>query len=164
MLKELITLLLKKGYQNICAISGPKNESSSSERLRGYRDALTDAGVAVKEENVRFDDYSFASGAEQMKAFLKLKNHPTAVFAANNFMAYGAMQVMTQAGFSVPRDIAITTFDVFDNTGLIGDRFIYVEQPAFEIGYLASQMCVNQKLHKEITNYCKMTLRHTIHD
>ena len=96
MLKELITLLLKKGYQNICAISGPKNESSSSERLRGYRDALTDAGVAVKEENVRFGDYFFASGAEQMKAFLKLKNHPTAVFAANNFMAYGAIQFMIE--------------------------------------------------------------------
>ncbi len=162
--KELISLLLKKGYQNICAISGPKNESSAADRLRGYRDALGEAGIGVKEENVRFGDYSFSSGAEQMKAFLKLKERPSAIFAANNFMAYGAMQVMMQAGFSVPQDMAIATFDVFDNTGLLGDRFIYVEQPAFEIGYLASQMCVKQTQHKSITNCCKMTLRHTIHD
>ena len=160
--KELINLLLKKGYNSIFTIAGPQNESSAVDRLNGYRDALADNNISVLDEHIRFGDYNYASGEEQMKAFLKMKNPPSAVFAANNFMAYGAMRVILNAGLSVPNDIAIATFDVFDNTRLIKDYFIYVKQPAFDIGFSAAQMSINSKNQNKVTNCCKMILRHTI--
>lgn len=160
--KELVSLLLKKRGKNICAISGSQEESSAADRLRGCRDALAEAGAALPEARIRFGDYSFASGAAQMKELLKLKDRPSAVFAANNFMAYGAMQVIMQAGLSVPEDIAIATFDVFDHTGLLGNRFLYVEQPAFEIGDIASQLCIRQAQQKAAGSSCRMILPYTI--
>lgn len=78
------------------------------------------------------------------------------------FMAYGAMRTIVQAGLSVPQDIAIATFDVYDSTGLLEGQFTYVKQPAFDIGYLAAQTCISQQ-QSPITNYCKLTLRHRIH-
>ena len=160
--KELVGRLIEKGYRKIGIIAGPKSESSAADRLCGYLDALVDHGLEKNSDFIRYGDYRSLSGSEQMKALLALKERPTAVFAANNFMAYGAMQAIMQSGLAVPDDIAIATFDVSDSTGLLKNRFLYVEQPAFQIGYMAAQMCIREKSEKEPANCCRMLLHYTI--
>ena len=161
---ELIQKLLSAGCKKLCAIVGPSSESSFSDRLRGYMDTLAAAGLPIPPESIRNGDCTIASGSEQMQAILDSGFYPDAVFAANNFMAYGAVQTMMQAGIEVPKDIAIATFDVFDNTHLIDNQFIYVEQPAADIGYVAAKACIDRDKNKDnSTTCCKHILKYNIH-
>ncbi len=158
---SLIQCLIDKGYRKFCAIAGPVNESSATERLRGYQDTLIANGIPVLEESIRYGNNDICSGQLQMKKILESNYRPEVVFAANNFMSYGAASAITQAGLALPDDIAIATFDVFDNTGLIKNQFCYVEQPASEIGYVAANTCIARDRDGD-QNCCKHILKYTI--
>lgn len=162
---KLVQKLLDAGCKNLCMIAGPESESSFADRLRGYQDTLSAAGLINAPETIQFGDCTIDSGAEKMKAILDSGYRPDAVFAANNFMAYGAAQVLADAGFKVPRDIKIATFDVFDSTHLIDNRFIYVSQPATDIGFIAAKTCIERDQNKDSsTASCKHILEYSIHD
>ena len=96
--KELTRILLDKGHRDICMISGPKNESSAVERLDGFIAAHKELGITVNERYIKVGNYRLESGALIMQDFLDTGFKPTAVFAANNFMAYGATHTLILAG------------------------------------------------------------------
>ena len=161
---ELVQKLLNAGCKKLCVIAGPKSESSSADRLQGYMDTLAAAGLPTPPESIQYGDCTIDSGAEKMQAILDSGYRPDAVFAANNFMAYGAVQALNQAGLDVPGDVAIATFDVFDNTHLIDDRFIYVAQPSTDIGYVAAKACIERDQNKDSNApVCKHILNYKIH-
>lgn len=161
---KLIQKLLAAGHKKLCAIAGPNGESSFADRLRGYLDTMTAAGLPIPPESIQYGDCTIASGAEKMQALLDSGYRPDAIFAANNFMAYGAAQVLADAGLKVPGDISIATFDVFDSTHLIDNRFIYVSQPATDIGYIAAKTCIDRDQNKDSsTASSKHILEYSIH-
>lgn len=159
--KELTRILLDKGHRDICMISGPKNESSAVERLDGFIAAHKELGITVNERYIKVGNYRLESGALIMQDFLDTGFKPTAVFAANNFMAYGATHTLISAGLRVPEDVIIATFDVVDYTGLVRNKFISIIQPAFEIGCVSADICINES-QKDRINSCKIILKHQI--
>jgi DNA-binding LacI/PurR family transcriptional regulator len=103
--------LIDKNYQRIATIAGEQKFRSGSERLRGYTQALLDAGRPIEPQYVLRGTYLRPSGRDGIRFLLNLPSRPDAVFVANGLMALGALGTALDMQRRVPDDIAILTFD-----------------------------------------------------
>jgi len=103
--------LLELGHRRIGFITGTAHSGQSAQRLRAYRDALAAAGVPFEAALVQPGNFSQASGLEAARALLALKDPPTAIFAANDEMAFGALDAVKDRGLRVPDDVSVLGFD-----------------------------------------------------
>jgi LacI family transcriptional regulator len=103
--------LLALGHRRIAMILGAVGNFDAAERLRGYQAAMEEAGMAADPGLLLAGDFSEASGHAAAEQILALPDRPTAVFAANDCMAIGALSAFREAGLTVPGDIAIAGFD-----------------------------------------------------
>lgn len=104
----VVDYLLSKGHGTVYAITGPSSSRASQSRSKGWRDALRQLGVPIP--NVYIGDWEANSGYQ---AGLSLARDPrcTAIYAANDQMAYGAISGLEAAGRHVPDDVSIVGVD-----------------------------------------------------
>jgi DNA-binding LacI/PurR family transcriptional regulator len=105
------THLLGLGRRTVATISGPRDMTAAGDRLAGYRDALMAAGRDPDEDLIEAGDFTQDSGATAMRTLLDRCPGIDAVFAANDLMAAGALQVLLELGRRVPDDVAVVGFD-----------------------------------------------------
>ena len=106
----MVRHLVEAGHRSIAFIAGPEDNFDAGERLRGYRDALSQLLPGV-EPRVLPGDFGEASGHRAGQALLEGPQRPDAVFAANDMMALGCLFAFSQGGLRVPGDIALAGFD-----------------------------------------------------
>jgi LacI family transcriptional regulator len=99
------------GHRRIATITGLLDKLPGADRLRGYRQAIQDLGLAYRDDYVAYGDFYTESGRRAMEQLLALPEPPTAVFAASDMMALGAIRAAAEAGLSVPADISVVGFD-----------------------------------------------------
>jgi LacI family transcriptional regulator len=99
--------LLDLGHRRIGLIAGPSYASNALGRVAGYRQALTEAGLAVDAARIVPSGFGIESGADAMARLLALPDRPTAIFAVNDNTAIGAMSAILRAGLTVPGDISL---------------------------------------------------------
>jgi LacI family transcriptional regulator len=109
--KEMVSHLIKVGHKRIAIIKGSIGNFDAAERLRGYRAALKEAGIANDPELERQGDFTEDGGFTAARELMSLRKRPTAVFAANDSMAIGALSAFKQMGVRTPEDMAIAGFD-----------------------------------------------------
>jgi len=109
--RAMVEHLLALGHRRIAMIAGPARNHDASERLRGYRAALEAAGAEFRDEWVLPGDFTESGGHSAAERFLALDPRPTAIFAANDSMAIGAISRLREAGLVVPDDVAVAGFD-----------------------------------------------------
>ncbi|NIY93996.1 LacI family DNA-binding transcriptional regulator [Vibrio diazotrophicus] len=103
--------LLQKGHTEIACITGPLDKSDARGRLQGYRRALEDAGLEYNEALVSEAGFTEETGVIATKKLLKRDCRFTAIFASNDHMAFGAFEVLREAGYSIPDDVSLVGFD-----------------------------------------------------
>lgn len=104
--------LLSTGRRRIAAIGRESKEGTASVRLRGYRQALKQAGIGDEPDLVvGVADYGRENGRQAMEALLALPEPPDAVFCFNDLMAIGALRACADAGVAVPEQVAVAGFD-----------------------------------------------------
>lgn len=145
---QLTRHLIELGHKHIAILSGPKNISTSVERVEGYRQAIEESGIAYNSENVFWGSFSQNMGAEMAKQALKNTPRPTAFVAVNNFIANGTWEIIDQAGLSVPEDISLVTFDDIPATITPNPFLTVAVQPAYEMGYKATQLLLARLLNE----------------
>lgn len=103
--------LIGLGHRTIAIIGGPERNIDAQQRRDGYRAALARARIP---RSARFEyrgDFSEESGYEAARELLRGKLRPSAIFAANDYMAVGALGALHDAGVQVPEEVAVTGFD-----------------------------------------------------
>jgi LacI family transcriptional regulator len=136
----LVGHLIGLGHRRIAVITGRHTSATSVDRVAGYERALTDVGITFDPGLIRFDSLSVAGGSRRMKEILAIRPRPTAVFAANDFIAFGALRACMEAGARVPDDMSLVTFDDLPE-GWQDEPFLTVlAQPAYEIGRQAAEL------------------------
>ena len=106
-----VTHLASLGHARIATLVGPQGNLDAEERRRGYRKALADAGLEWAPELELQGDFSESAGFHAAAALMRLRPRPTAVFAANDYMAIGLMGALRDAGVAVPGSLAVVGFD-----------------------------------------------------
>ncbi|MFT6897781.1 MAG: LacI family repressor for deo operon, udp, cdd, tsx, nupC, and nupG [Paraglaciecola sp.] len=141
--KVMTEYLIGQGHQRIALIKGPQFSPLTRQRLAGYRDALTDAGLVFDEELLYAGDFTLQSGYDAAKNILDNKQRPTAVFCENDETAIGAMQCFKQAGLRIPQDISIAGFDDISFSAFSDPPLTTIAQPAEEFGQTAVSLLVD---------------------
>jgi LacI family transcriptional regulator len=131
--------LLALGHRRIAHLSGPDHHPDAMERLAGYRHALEQAGVAFDAELVVQGELHEQSGALVMQRLLDTARPFTAVFAANDQMAFGAQLALRRGGLRVPQDVSLVGFDDLPVSAFMMPPLTTVRQPARDIGRIAVQ-------------------------
>ncbi len=108
---KAVEYLIKLGHSRIATITGKFNSQIGIDRLNGYIKALERHKIEKKNSYIKYGDYGRESAARATKELIGLKNPPTAIFAASDEMAVGAIQVCFENGINVPRDISVVGFD-----------------------------------------------------
>ncbi|MGN6788125.1 MAG: LacI family DNA-binding transcriptional regulator [Rhodanobacteraceae bacterium] len=103
--------LLQLGHVRIGFLRGGKHHHASAERFKGYRDALQDYGVPLREALVIEGDYVFDDGFRGARRLLDLADPPTAIFGCNDEIAAGALAAAQSKGLNIPYDVSIAGFE-----------------------------------------------------
>ncbi len=141
---QLTRHLLNLGHIRIAILSGPPSVSTATDRVAGYRRALAEAGLGSRAELVYHGEFSQASGYQMACQALAVTPRPTALFAANNFIASGAFRAVHEAGLRVPEDISIVSFDDLPTASDMGPFLTVVAQPAYEMGRRATELLLTR--------------------
>jgi LacI family transcriptional regulator len=136
--------LIGLGHRRIATITGHLGMPPGGERHEGYQAALREAGLPLDPQLVASGQLTSASGYEAMQRLLALPQRPTAVFAADDAMAAGALQAIRLAGLGVPRDIAVVGFDDAPIASLTDPPLTTVRQPVYELGAEAARLLIAQ--------------------
>ena len=135
--------LLDLGHRDIAMIlHAPSSYYAARERFEGYRAAMEQAGVPIREEWVREASLTEESGYEAMRAILAARKRPTALFAGNDVAAYGAMQAAKDAGLGIPLDLSIVGFDDDLVSRYLNPPLTTVTNPAAGVGSVAARTLV----------------------
>jgi LacI family transcriptional regulator len=126
--------LVHLGHRNIACIAGPEGLTLSTERITGFRRALKEAGIELPDDAVIHGDFRYAGGEAAMHELLRQNDNLSAVFAANDTMAIGAINVLSRAGLRVPDDVSVIGFDNILQSTAIVPSITTIAQPVAELG------------------------------
>jgi LacI family transcriptional regulator len=155
---ELTRLLLSLGHREIAILNGPSGVSTSGDRLDGYRRALNQAGININAKWEYHGAFTQESGFEMAHKALAGVYKPTALFATNNFITFGALKALQEMELRVPEDIAVVGFDDLP-ASLVTYPFLTVAaQPAYEMGRRAIEILLDKLCGKASDQYQEVVL------
>lgn len=114
---QAVEYLIRMGHKKIAYAGGPNSHPSFEERYRAYKMEMLENNLEIQENLIKIkEDFSQDMGKELAKDFLKEKQLPTAIFAANDATAIGLLQTFNKYGVKVPADVSIVGFDNIELT------------------------------------------------
>lgn len=132
-------LIEQRGHKRIAMICASHDFPVIVRRYSAYRQAMEDAGLPVPENYVVEGDWSVESGRRAIVSLLKLPEPPTAVFAAADTIAIGALEAAEEMNYRVPEDIAILGFDDVPAASWVRPRLTTVAQNPAEMGTILAK-------------------------
>jgi LacI family transcriptional regulator len=140
MAKRSVSHLIEKGHTRIGMIAGLEDTLPRQNRIRGFCEALTDHQLPMEDTLIQGGDFTELGGYEGMKKLLTLQPRPTAIFAANDLMALGAMIAIREANLRIPEDIALIGIDDIPAAKLVAPPLTTISQMQENIGRRAAEM------------------------
>lgn len=158
--------LLGLGHRRIGFIGGRPDLQSAVRRLQGYQDSLRQANIPLDPDLIQIGDFTQETGYRCAQKLLALPVRPTAIFAANDKSAIGAIEAITEIGLKVPEDISVVGFDNIEEASFVNGGLTTVDQFISDMGRVAVEMLVkliqNQPLENRLFRMpTKLIVRNT---
>jgi LacI family transcriptional regulator len=138
--REVVAHLAGHGHRRIAFIGGPRGVSVSADRARGYRAGLRAAGLAADPGIVTAGEFDEDSGYAAAVRLLRGDGGFTALFAANDLMAIGAMSALRDQGVAVPGQVAVAGFDGIHLGRYVAPSLTTYAQPTAELARRAVEL------------------------
>lgn len=138
--------LIDLHHSRIGFVRGPLVSSASSQRFEGFKQALANFGMPVRDEYIFDCELVFDSGRDCGEEFLKRKftERPTAMIIANDNAALGFVDVCRKHGLSIPEDLSVVSFDDIIYSSIEGIRLTTVSQHVEEMSREAARLILKQ--------------------
>lgn len=136
------SLLIRHQNKTIVFLSGPKNISTSAERVLGYKDALAQYKIPFEERLVKYGAYTFDSGYQSVMELEREGIRFTGLLASNDTMALGAMQALKELSYKIPEEIEVIGFDNIGFSMLCDPPLTTIQQPTIEMGRKAAEIVI----------------------
>jgi len=141
---DATTYLIQLGHRRIGFITGNQRLGSAVDRLAAYRAALADHGIDFDPALVVEGDFQQPSGYQGACALLALPDPPTAIFASNDIMAFGAMEAVRNHNLRIPEDVSVLGFDDIPQAAHVHPGLTTIRQPLEQMGRLATRMLLKK--------------------
>lgn len=140
---EAVQYLVDLGHKKIGTITGNLKTQSAVMRLEGYKAALAKNNIPENPEYIVNGAYNRGKAQEAMLKLMSEKQRPTAIFAASDLMAFGAIMVALKEDIRVPEDVSIMGFDNSPLAALGHVTITTVSQPLAETGIIAAKALID---------------------
>jgi LacI family transcriptional regulator, galactose operon repressor len=140
--------LLDLGHRKIAHLTGPKQHGNLSDRTRGFVRTLQAAKHTIH-PIVRYGKFNFAGGADLTRKLLDTHPDVTAIFAANDVMAFGVVQAALERGLRIPEDLSLIGFDNIEFSGIVHPPLTTIHQPKYEMGQAAVEILLRMARERE---------------
>lgn len=145
---QAVQHLLGLGHKQIGLVIGNVNGEIERNRYLGYKKALTEVGIPLESRYVRVCDYHVDDAKRAADELLRLRQRPTAIFAACDIMAVGTLRAAEGRGLRVPNDLSLVGFD--DTLSqFTSPPITTISQPLYEMGREAVRILVHRLRHPE---------------
>jgi LacI family transcriptional regulator, galactose operon repressor len=136
--------LLRIGHRQVGCITPPPGVGTTIDRVHGFRQAFAEADIELCDTAFIAGNFEYQSGERGVQ--LLLSHHPnvTAVYAANDEMAFGVIKGLHRAGRRVPNDVSVIGFDNISYTTLVAPELTTIAQPVSEIGQRVIDLLLKQ--------------------
>jgi LacI family transcriptional regulator len=134
--------LVSLGHSKIAFVTGPNYLVSHDDRMSGYKLALKKNNLLYRNEYVIIGDNSIESGFESAKQLLRLDDRPSAIFAAADMMAIGAIKALRSENYQIPQDFSVIGFDDILLSQYIEPPLTTIRQHAVDKGLEACRMLI----------------------
>ena len=138
---EIVAHLVHLGHKRIAHIAGPLSTTTGAERAAGYRDALRAHGLPI-DATLMAEAAAYSEDAGHAAARRLLAAAPTAIFAANDLLALGALRAAREAGLRVPSDLSLVGINDIPMVGLLDPPLTTARVPQREMGAVAARMLI----------------------
>lgn len=139
---ELGKLLAGLGHRHTAVVSGPEYVPTAVDRVAGFSKAVEEEGLPAPV--VAYGDFSLESGRDMTQDLMRSRPRPTAIFAANNFLAIGAQHAIEELGLRVPEDVALVGLDDLPAEMVTFPFLTVAAQPAEEMGRQAVELLLKR--------------------
>jgi LacI family transcriptional regulator len=139
----MMEYLISLGHRRIGFIGGRPELQSAVRRLQGYEDGLRQANIPIAPALIQAGDFTTERGFICAQKLLGLSDPPTAIFAANDQSAIGAIQAAHQAGLRIPDDLSVVGFDNIPEASFMSPGLTTVDQFIDRMGYVATEMLID---------------------
>jgi LacI family transcriptional regulator len=146
--------LIERGHTCIGMLTGKEGDPPHYSRIAGYRQALAAKGILYDELLVQSGDFTEGGGYQSMRELLNRDTFLTAVFAANDLIAMGAMLAIREAGMNIPDDIAVVGFDDIPAAKLVHPPLTTIRHHQSQIGRKAAELLF-ERLNDEAPDTCR---------
>jgi LacI family transcriptional regulator len=133
--------LIRLGHRRIGTIAGPLDSIAGQDRLKGYRQALGARRIEIDDDLIVEGDFSEGGGRAAARQLFSAS--PSAIFAASDLMAIGALKAARDVGLQVPDDIALVGFDDVPAASVIEPTLTTVHQPIERLGSMAVEVLLS---------------------
>jgi len=134
--RQVTRHLISLGHERIAYISDRVDSGfrfrASAQRLKGYRAVMNENGLPVRPEYLRQGEHGRHIAHRLTQELLALDDPPTAIFAASDTQALGALEAAREAGLRVPQDLSIVGYDDIEVAAYVG--LTTVHQPMYQLG------------------------------
>lgn len=136
--------LIKNGHKKLGHLNGNLATKTGQDRLKGFKEAIRKYKIELNENWIMNGNYSRSSGYELTKKLLKKKKRPTAIFAANDYMAIGAYEAVFETDFNIPNDISIIGHDNIEISSVVKPGLTTMDQPKYDLGQKAAEILIKK--------------------
>jgi len=142
---EVTKHLLQLGHKRIGYIDGSSGYKVANERRNGYEDCLKEHHISIETELIYYADYEISAGYEACRYFMEeCSVRPTAILAANDIMAVGAIGYLREKGYRIPEDVAVAGFDDIYLSKIIVPNLTTYRQPLDRIAEEVVRMLIDK--------------------
>ncbi len=141
--RAVTKLLISSGCRRIAIVCGSLESFTSKERLAGYREALEEAGIPVREELIYTGEFKEEFGY-QATCSLLASHKPDGILSANEPITPGVLNAIHEKGLAIPDDIRIVSFDEPELPGWLQTPIPLMVQPGYEIGKAAAELLLQR--------------------
>jgi LacI family transcriptional regulator len=149
--RKAVRHLHSLGHTRIATVAGPQDTRPGGDRMLGFRAELQALGLESPPGYEQVGDFYSESGEAAMRALLELPEPPTAVFAAADMMAIGAIRAVQAADLQVPQDVAVVGFDDIQIAPFLSPALTTIRQDKIGLGVAAARALIEQIDNPEVT-------------
>jgi LacI family transcriptional regulator len=159
---DAVSHLLEQGCKRIVYLGGNLQRNVYADRLKGYKLALAENGIAFDDGLIIINTLNEQGGHEAAQAILQMHKKPDGVFAANDSSAVACIQELKAAGLRIPTDIAVVGFNNDPLSRIIEPNLTTINYPGYEMGEIAATTLINAINSAPGSTINSLVLRHQL--